>query len=372
MSPTTPRATRAVAGSSSLTARTTPTTPRGTASGFPASRPSPWARRTASAARAGLRAHETSVSWSDERGEPVSGGPSAVRARRACEHRAVERPNSIAARRVFDSGVGGLTVLHECLVSLPHEDFVYLGDTARFPYGEREPDELLAFSRELAGVLLDDGAKLLVIACNSATAAAASALREELAGRVDVVSVVTPGVAAGRAGHPQRAGGAAGHHRHGEQRRVRPCAGRGGARRRAARDRRARPGPADPGGRRGGRARDRHRRGGVHAADRGGRGHRDPRLHPLPARAARAAAARWAAGSRWCPRARRSPRRWKATCARTASLATTETGAATIASWLRATPTTSGGWGCASCSCRSARCATWTSRSASEPARAAA
>ena len=73
---------------------------------------------------------------------------------------------------VFDSGVGGLTVLHECLVSLPHEDYVYLGDTARFPYGDRAPDELLAFARELAGILLARGAKLLVVACNSATAAA--------------------------------------------------------------------------------------------------------------------------------------------------------------------------------------------------------
>ncbi len=62
---------------------------------------------------------------------------------------------------VFDSGVGGLTVLRECLVSLPNEDFVYLGDTARFPYGDRTPEELLAFSRELAGVLLARGAKLL-------------------------------------------------------------------------------------------------------------------------------------------------------------------------------------------------------------------
>jgi glutamate racemase len=93
---------------------------------------------------------------------------------------------------VFDSGVGGLTVLHECLVSLPHEDFLYLGDTARFPYGDRSAAELLGFARELAGILLDRGAKLLVIACNSATAAAAPALRAELAGRVPVVSVVTP------------------------------------------------------------------------------------------------------------------------------------------------------------------------------------
>jgi glutamate racemase len=93
---------------------------------------------------------------------------------------------------VFDSGVGGLTVLHECLVSLPHEDFMYLGDTARFPYGDRTPEELLAFARELSGILLERGAKLLVVACNSATAAALPALREELEGRLPVVGVVTP------------------------------------------------------------------------------------------------------------------------------------------------------------------------------------
>ena len=93
---------------------------------------------------------------------------------------------------VFDSGVGGLTVLHECLVSLPHEDFVYLGDTARFPYGERSRDELERFSRELAERLLEDEAKLLVVACNSATSAALPALREELAGRVSLLGVVTP------------------------------------------------------------------------------------------------------------------------------------------------------------------------------------
>jgi glutamate racemase len=93
---------------------------------------------------------------------------------------------------VFDSGVGGLTVLHECLVSLPHEDFLYLGDTARFPYGDRSPDQLLAFARELAEILLEEGAKLIVVACNSATAAALPQLRSELAGRVPVIGVVTP------------------------------------------------------------------------------------------------------------------------------------------------------------------------------------
>ena len=93
---------------------------------------------------------------------------------------------------VFDSGVGGLTVLHECLVSLPHEDFVYLGDTARFPYGDRSADQLLAFAGELSAILIERGAKLLVVACNSATAAALPALRAELAGRLPVVGVVRP------------------------------------------------------------------------------------------------------------------------------------------------------------------------------------
>jgi glutamate racemase len=104
----------------------------------------------------------------------------------------VARPDRSLPVAVFDSGVGGLTVLHECLVSLPHEDFLYLGDTARFPYGDRSADELLVFARELAGILLDRGAKLLVIACNSATSAALPALEEELKARVPLVAVVRP------------------------------------------------------------------------------------------------------------------------------------------------------------------------------------
>ena len=83
-------------------------------------------------------------------------------------------------------------MLHECLVSLPHEDFLYLGDTARFPYGDRPADELREFARELAEILLDEGAKLMVVACNSATAAALPELRTELADRVPVIGVVTP------------------------------------------------------------------------------------------------------------------------------------------------------------------------------------
>jgi glutamate racemase len=96
---------------------------------------------------------------------------------------------------VFDSGVGGLTVLHELLVSLPHEDFLYLGDTARFPYGVRPVEELREFAVHIADHLLDAGAKLIVVACNAATAAALPALEEHVAGdgrAAGVVGVVGP------------------------------------------------------------------------------------------------------------------------------------------------------------------------------------
>jgi glutamate racemase len=94
---------------------------------------------------------------------------------------------------MFDSGVGGLTVLHECLVSLPEEDFVYLGDTAMFPYGSRDPVLLRERIAAIAGLLLDRGAKLLVIACNTATSIGEDVARE-VAGRrgVEVVPVVAP------------------------------------------------------------------------------------------------------------------------------------------------------------------------------------
>ena len=108
---------------------------------------------------------------------------------------------------VFDSGVGGLTVLHELLVQLPGEDYLYLGDTARFPYGNRTPGELARFSMEIAEELLARRAKLLVVACNSATAAALPALRERMRQTtlgVDVLGVVRPeavqAVAATRSG----------------------------------------------------------------------------------------------------------------------------------------------------------------------------
>jgi glutamate racemase len=91
---------------------------------------------------------------------------------------------------VFDSGMGGLTVLHECLVTMPHEDFVYLGDHARLPYGPRPLPEIRRYARELARFLEDQGVKLILAACNAATSAALPRLQEEL--EVPVVGVITP------------------------------------------------------------------------------------------------------------------------------------------------------------------------------------
>jgi glutamate racemase len=108
---------------------------------------------------------------------------------------------------VFDSGVGGLTVLHELLVRLPREDFVYLGDTARFPYGERSPEELERFAAEIAEELLRRRAKLLVVACNSVASSALAGLSARMRQTTlgpDVLGVVRPeamlAVAATRSG----------------------------------------------------------------------------------------------------------------------------------------------------------------------------
>src|ERR671935_490267 len=91
---------------------------------------------------------------------------------------------------VFDSGMGGLTVLHELLVTLPHEDFVYLGDHARLPYGPRPLPEIRRFAREIGAFLEARDVKLILVACNAATSAALPDLQAELS--VPVVGVITP------------------------------------------------------------------------------------------------------------------------------------------------------------------------------------
>src|SRR5436305_1014787 len=83
-----------------------------------------------------------------------------------------------------------LTVLHECLVTMPHEDVVYLGDNARLPYGSRPLDEITRFALEIGGWLEVQDVKLVVAACNSATAAALPDLQLRLS--VPVVGVLAP------------------------------------------------------------------------------------------------------------------------------------------------------------------------------------
>jgi glutamate racemase len=98
---------------------------------------------------------------------------------------------------VFDSGLGGLTVLEALADLLPHEDLLYLGDTARYPYGDRTTDELRRFSVQITDLLVEAGAKMVVVACNSATAAALPLLRDRV--DVPVIGVVEPGLRAASA-----------------------------------------------------------------------------------------------------------------------------------------------------------------------------
>ena len=92
---------------------------------------------------------------------------------------------------VFDSGVGGLTVLKALMERLPVESTVYLGDTARVPYGTKSSEVVTKYSLANAAILLDHGVKLLVVACNTASAVALPALRDRLP--IPVVGVITPG-----------------------------------------------------------------------------------------------------------------------------------------------------------------------------------
>lgn len=95
---------------------------------------------------------------------------------------------------IFDSGVGGLTVVHRMLEALPHERLIYLGDTARYPYGTKSADVVTRYTFENARFLLDKGVKLLVIACNTMSAVALDALRAET--DVPVIGVIEPGARA--------------------------------------------------------------------------------------------------------------------------------------------------------------------------------
>ena len=92
---------------------------------------------------------------------------------------------------IFDSGVGGLTVLKEVVKVLPQEDIIYFGDTARFPYGTKSPETIVRYSLEIATFLVKRDIKLLVVACNTASAVSLEALQSHLP--IPIVGVIEPG-----------------------------------------------------------------------------------------------------------------------------------------------------------------------------------
>ncbi len=102
---------------------------------------------------------------------------------------------------VFDSGVGGLTVLKAIRAALPNENFVYLGDTARLPYGTKSPVSITRYAMQATAKLVDHDIKLLVVACNTASAVALPALQKQMA-PIPVLGVVEPGATAAVAARP--------------------------------------------------------------------------------------------------------------------------------------------------------------------------
>jgi glutamate racemase len=95
---------------------------------------------------------------------------------------------------VFDSGIGGLTVVRALRDLLPHEDIFYIGDTARLPYGGKSKSTIERYSIEISGLLLAENAKMIVVACNTSSSLAISKLQELL--KVPVVGVIAPGARA--------------------------------------------------------------------------------------------------------------------------------------------------------------------------------
>src|SRR5271166_1019601 len=102
---------------------------------------------------------------------------------------AIDRPIG-----VFDSGIGGLTVLKALTAAMPNEDFIYLGDTARLPYGTKSNEVIVRYSKENTGFLLAKGIKMLVVACNTSSAVALDAIASDT--MVPVIGVIEPGARA--------------------------------------------------------------------------------------------------------------------------------------------------------------------------------
>jgi glutamate racemase len=133
-------------------------------------------------------ASRSSSSRKDESADPLSRHPSLV-----TRHQLPTRHHLPIG--VFDSGVGGLTVLRALRQQLPHEHFVYLGDTARLPYGTKSAQSVTRYSLQAADFLVRRGIKYLVVACNTASSVALDALRERFS-PLPVVGVIGPGTEA--------------------------------------------------------------------------------------------------------------------------------------------------------------------------------
>jgi len=95
---------------------------------------------------------------------------------------------------VFDSGLGGLTVVHALKEKLPGEDIIYFGDTAHIPYGTKSTETVTHYSQQITGFLIEKNVKLIVVACNTASAVALPAIRENY--EIPLIGVIAPGAAA--------------------------------------------------------------------------------------------------------------------------------------------------------------------------------
>ncbi len=91
---------------------------------------------------------------------------------------------------IFDSGLGGLTVLDKCMQIMPNEDYIYFGDNARVPYGSKSPETILAYSRQIVSFLISQNVKLIIIACGTASAIAYESLIKEFS--IPILNVITP------------------------------------------------------------------------------------------------------------------------------------------------------------------------------------
>lgn len=107
---------------------------------------------------------------------------------------AASRTRQTAPIGIFDSGVGGLTVLRELYRQLPQESALYFGDTARVPYGTRSPEQIIQFFREILTWMTQQGVKMVIMACNTSSALALEVARQEF--EIPIVGIILPGARA--------------------------------------------------------------------------------------------------------------------------------------------------------------------------------